>query len=91
MQILFNIFPRISLHCKLVPMSNTENTNMVYYILYLEGRRLSDWWKIQLASRGVRGLPRAHKTAGQVQSSLHRCLLESISLPFIMLIFWDYH
>ena len=27
-QILFNIFPRISLHCKLV-QSNTENTNMV--------------------------------------------------------------
>ena len=32
MQILFNIFPRISLHCKLVPVqSSTGNTNVVYY------------------------------------------------------------
>ena len=30
MQIIFNIFPRISLHCKLVPVQYTENTNMVY-------------------------------------------------------------
>ena len=68
MQMLFNIFPRISLHCKLVPVQYCKNTNMVY---------LDRKSPIKSVSEDKRKIPQA--VFGVVQSPIRTENLEAIS------------